>query len=304
MERRVWKFVQYTPYMSDALRLRSALLPFTYSSAAEAALGTSVATMHPLYLDWPSEPSAYTAGEELAQYMFGALLASPVWETNASTLVGGVEGGWKSTWLPPLQHQQRQWCSWNATECLEGNATVARFYPLWDTPLWVPSGSIIPMQTLASVGRPAPDPLVVTVFPFAPAQAGEAHFSLYEDAGEGGEFRQGEFWRVPLTATTAAGSSSSSLTVGAAVGAWAGAPAERGLEMRWRGMAATGKVVRSVTVNGGAPLPAGAQGCGGGCYFIVGPVEHSLLAPEGTLVVVAPGKFSVRANTTIQVLLG
>lgn len=296
MERRVWKFPQYTVYMSDALRLRSTLLPYIYSSAADAALLTSVATMRPLYIDWPLEPDAFTAGEAFAEYLFGpSLLASPVWETNASTVVGGVEGGWKSTWLPPLQQQQR-WCTFNASECLDGGAAVTRFYPLSDTPLFAKSGAIVPMQTLASVGEPTPDPLVVTVFPFAPGQTAPTTFSLYEDAGEGGGYRAGEFWRVPLSATR-----SGSLTVGAAAGGWTGAPAERGLEVRWRGVGAA-RGVRSVAVNGGAPLPTGAPGCSG-CWWLVPPAQHTLAAPEGTLVVAAPGKYSTSSSTTIEVLL-
>jgi len=303
MERRVWKFPQYVSAMSDALRLRSALLPYTYSSAADAALVSSVATMHPLYIDFPGTPEAYTAGDVYAEYLFGpSLLASPIWETNASTIEGGVEGGWKSTWLPSLEAENQLWCTWNGTECLSGdtNGIVERFYPNFDTPIFVRSGSIIPMQTLESVGLPAPDPLVVTIFPFSPTQNPVSTFSLYEDAGQGGGYKQGEFWRVPLTA------GASSFTMGAATSSdWIGAPEERGLEVRWRGLGRGGanKTVRSAKVNGGMPLSEGGPGCPSGCFYFVSALQHSLLAPEGTLVVIVPGKLKTSVNNSVEVIL-
>jgi alpha-glucosidase len=97
MERRIWMFPQYTAAMADALRLRSALLPYTYTAAADAAERTSIATMHPMYYEWPTEPLAYNLSS--TQYLFRpALLASPI--SNSS----GAAMNW-STWLPPLQQQ-------------------------------------------------------------------------------------------------------------------------------------------------------------------------------------------------------
>lgn len=289
MERRVWKFPQYFPFMADALRLRSALLPYTYSAAADAR-ESGVATMHPLYYEWSAEPLAYSSTEE---YLFGgALLASPIWETNATVVVGGVEGGYKSTWLPPLPGGQ-QWCTFNGTSCVAGGGSSpvynTGFFSLGDTPLFARSGAIIPMQTLASVSHPTPDPLVITVFPFAPGQAQPTQFSLYEDDAES---LDPGFWRVPITA------SPSTVTVGGAVGEWVGSPEERGLEFRLRGWG--GKGVTKVAVNGVALSP-GAEGCVGGCYFTVGPSAHTLASPEGTLVVVSPGKLPTGTANTLEV---
>ena len=292
MERRVWMFPQYAAAMADALRLRSALLPYTYSAAAEAALASAVAPMHPTYYEWPLEPQAYSSA---GQYLFGsALLAAPIWDTAAAAEQGGVAGGWQSAWLPPLPGQG-QWCSWNGTECSAGGAGVlhTRFYGWGDTPLFARSGALVPMQTLVSVGRATPDPLVVTQWPFAPGQQAGAQFLLYED--EGDSALPAPAWRVPL-ASPAWGS----VTVGAAQGDFPGAPAARALEWRLRGVGSLGAVA-SVAVNGQA-LRAGAAGCAGGCFFCVSAEQHSLLAPEGTLVVTSPGKLSTRANNTLTVV--
>ena len=291
MERRVWMFPQYAQAMSEALRLRSALLPYTYTCAAQAALGSGVAAMHPLYYEWPLEPQAYSASSE--QYLFGpALLAAPIWNTSAATVVAGVPGGWQSTWLPPLPNNAA-WCSWNGSQCSSGGGSVQRYYGWGDTPLFARSGALLPMQTLASVGRAAPDPLVITQWPFAAGQAGGAEFVLYEDGADSP--MPAPAWAVPISSPAWG-----TVTVGAAVGGWAGAPAERALEWRLRGVG-SGAAVGGVTVNG-EPVGAGGQGCSGGCYYVVSAQQHSLLAPEGTLVVTSPGKLATGANNTLKVV--
>lgn len=299
MERRIWMFPQYTAAMADALRLRSALLPYTYTAAADAAERTSIATMHPMYYEWPTEPLAYNLSS--TQYLFGpALLASPI--SNSS----GAAMNW-STWLPPLQ-QQQQWCSFNGTECWEGGGAgaaqptlVTRLYGLGDLPLFARSGAIMPMQTMASVTRAYADPLVITVWPFAHAQISATHYSLYEDDGEevraAGSSSSLPGWRVPITATP-----QGSVTVGAAQGTFAGAPPARALVFRLRGACAAGgsAAIASVSINGQVVPPGDV--CSLGCWRCQAAAQHSLLAPEGTLVVESPGRLPTGVNNTMVVV--
>jgi alpha-glucosidase (family GH31 glycosyl hydrolase) len=93
MERRIWKFPSMFPAMADAMRLRSALVPYTYSEAARTAR-SGLAYVRALYFEWPLEEDAYAPLESPVgqQYLFGdALLASPIWATNETA--AGPGGG-------------------------------------------------------------------------------------------------------------------------------------------------------------------------------------------------------------------
>ena len=285
MERRVWHFPAFFAAMADALRLRSALLPYTYSEAARAS-ATGLGYVRPLFVEWPLSDEAYAPLESPigTQYLFGgALLASPIWATNETmTAEGGVRGGWKSTWLPPGV----TWSTWNATDALvDGGVTVDRFYSLGDTPLFVRAGSVVPMMTFASVSAPAPDPLVIAVFPAFGAAVAATNYSLFEDDGES---QSSAHTVTLLTARFDRGGAGgagalgmTNVTISASQGTWAGAPAARALHVHVRGF---GAGVASVTV-AGAAVPAGAPGCAGACWFVVSEAAHTLLVPAGTLVV-------------------
>jgi hypothetical protein len=294
MERRIWRFPSFFDAMAEAMRLRSALLPYTYTEAREATL-TGLGYMRPLYFEWPASEEAYAPLDSnvSTQYLFGsAILSSPLWETNATVSVNGVRGGFKSTWLPPGV----SWSTWNASEILSGGQIITRFYALNDTPLFVRAGSVIPLQTYASVAHPAADPLVVAAFPFAGA-SGSSAYDLFEDDGASPSADH-TITRLSAAVTSTARAITSVISVAAAQGAWAGAPASRALQVHMRGYGAA-RGAPTVTANG-APVAPGVPGCTA-CFYIVPAAAHNLTVPEGTLVIAPSGRFSTAADAVIIV---
>ena len=78
------------------LRLREALVPYTYTLAAQS-VSTGLPITRPLYLDYPGQPAAYTNPTE---YLYGSdVLVAPV------TTPGTVST--ESVWFPP-----GQWTDW------------------------------------------------------------------------------------------------------------------------------------------------------------------------------------------------
>jgi alpha-glucosidase len=304
MERRVWKFPSIvSTHMMDALRLRSALQPYTYTEMRRS-YDSALAIVHPLYFAFPEAPEAYnsnlTGGP---QHMFGSvLLASSIFDVDATAqrASDGLLGSSRPTWFPG-----GVFLNWNGTRAFAGpGLTEPLFYGLGDLPLFAPQGAVIPMKTNASVTAAFVDPLVVAVFPTLVGGASNASYTLYEDDGDSNDFESGAFATTPLAAAFAG--RRHTLTVGAAQGkGFSGQGAERHLIAHFRGFAAEAGAAQppsSVLVDG-TPLGAGAPGCGAaapGCFYLVAEADHSSLLPAGSLVVEAGSK-SVAAGASFVV---
>ena len=110
--------------------------------------------------------------------------------------------------------------------------------PIERIPLFVRAGSILPLgpvvtHSAAQLGQP----LEVAVYPGA-----EAHFTLYDDAGDGYAYERGEFATIALHWDDAA----RVLTLHAREGAWPGMQPERRFEVRLAGSAQA----RTITYTG------------------------------------------------------
>ena len=86
-----WQYPQPVQGITESfLRLREALLPYTYTLAAEANQ-TGLPMARPLYLDYPDQPSAY---QNPTEYLYGPdMLVAPV------TTPGDVAS--TTVWFPP-----------------------------------------------------------------------------------------------------------------------------------------------------------------------------------------------------------
>ncbi|TAE88598.1 MAG: DUF5110 domain-containing protein, partial [Verrucomicrobia bacterium] len=70
-----------------------------------------------------------------------------------------------------------------------GGQTITAAAPLDDIPLFVRAGSIIPIgPVLQSTSEKSSEPIELRIYPGA-----DAHFTLYEDAGDGYGYENGEF---------------------------------------------------------------------------------------------------------------
>ncbi|HWG72472.1 MAG TPA: TIM-barrel domain-containing protein [Acidimicrobiales bacterium] len=158
---------------ADFLRLREALVPYTYT-LADQAVGTGVSINQPLYLDYPDQAGAYTNPTE---YLYGSnMLVAPV------TTPGNVTT--QQVWFPP-----GTWTDWFTGATFNGPSEQTLTVPLDRMPVFVKAGGIIPEQAPTShVGASPGAPLTLRVYPGAPGT-----FSLYQDAGTGTGYQHGQY---------------------------------------------------------------------------------------------------------------
>lgn len=118
------------------LKLKSMLLPYTYSIAHEAIDGKPL--MRAMFLDYPSD---YTHGVATQyQYMYGpSFLVAPIYQATRMDSVGNdIRNG---IYLP-----EGSWIDYFSGEVYDGGRLINNFdAPLWKLPLFVKPGAIIPM---------------------------------------------------------------------------------------------------------------------------------------------------------------
>ncbi len=180
-------------------QLRYKLLPYLYSTAAEAAL-TGYPVMRAMPMVCPEDPAWDTA---LGQYMLGDFL-----------LVSAFS---KEVRLP-----KGPWIDYWSGKRIDGPATV----PVQITAerggaLWVKGGAIIPTWPPCDhVEKGWSTEVGLTVYPSATSE-----FTLYEDDGESLAYRQGKFSKTRLVCE--ADGKTVRLTIGGRGGAFAGMPETR-----------------------------------------------------------------------------
>jgi alpha-glucosidase len=165
-----WAFGE--PYESICRRwieLRYELLPYLYTAFWQAAQ-TGLPVMRPLSLAYPQDIRTYSLDD---QYLFGdALLAAPVGQPGQRARQVYLPGGaWYDFWTG---------------ERLNGK--VAAGAPLARMPLYVRSGTVLPMgPVMQHTGEWPPEALKLHIYP------GEGESWLYEDDGQSLAYRNGEF---------------------------------------------------------------------------------------------------------------
>lgn len=180
-------------------QLRYKLLPYLYSTAAEAAL-TGYPVMRAMALAYPDDPAWDTC---LRQYMLGDFLLVSAFSHEVR--------------LPP-----GEWIDFWSGRQTTGPATL----PVQVTPehggaLLVARGAIIPTWPPCDhLERGWSSEVGLLVYP-----ADHSRFTLYEDDGQSLRYRQGEFARTQLECETTG--QTVRLTIGARQGSFAGMPDTR-----------------------------------------------------------------------------
>jgi alpha-glucosidase (family GH31 glycosyl hydrolase) len=200
------------PGPSDAvsasfLRLREALVPYTYT-LADQAVRTGLPITRPLYLDYPGQAAAYANPGE---YLYGPdVLVAPVATPGNVTT--------QQVWFPP-----GRWTDYFTGATFDGPATRTLTVPLDRMPVFVKAGGIIPEQApMDHVGADPGAPLTLRVYAGAAAA-----FSLYQDAGSGTGYEKGQYSLTSVGATQAAQGTSSTVSIGPARGSYPGQPGTR-----------------------------------------------------------------------------
>jgi uncharacterized repeat protein (TIGR01451 family) len=209
-----WDYPQPADQIAaNFLRLREALVPYTYSLAADATQ-TGLPITSPLYLYYPDQADAYTNPDE---YLYGPdMLVAPV--TSPGDVVS------QQVWFPP-----GEWVDWFTGATFQGPGTQTVQVPLDRMPVFVKAGGIVPEQpAMEHVGAVPVDPLTLRVFP------GEGEFTLYEDAGSGLGYEQGQSAQTPISAVTSNLGlvPESSVVIGPTVGSYPGQLTSRAYQVQ------------------------------------------------------------------------
>ena len=178
-----WCFEEKTEnIMKNWLRLRHRLFPYIYTMNYRNHVDLEP-LVQPMYYAYPKKSAAY---EVKNQFMFGSeLMVAPITSpTNSITQMGSV-----NAWLPA-----GDWFDFftglHYTSEAGRNLSVHR--KINDYPVFAKAGAIVPMQN--SLSLEAGTDLEVVIFPGA-----SNRFALYEDAGDGSEFENGEFTKTEMS---------------------------------------------------------------------------------------------------------
>ncbi|MDJ1433673.1 glycoside hydrolase family 31 protein [Halostagnicola sp. A-GB9-2] len=187
--REMWRFGEPGERIYDTLvtfdELRYRLLPYIYSLAGWETLENYTMFRH-LAFEFREDEAVHDITD---QFMFGpSLLVCPVTEPMyygpASTPLEGKAKA-REVYLP----EGTEWYDFWTGERYDSGQTILADAPLEKLPLFVRAGSIVPMGPVVQHTGENPDaPWEVRVYP-----GRDASFDVYEDAGDGYEYEDGEY---------------------------------------------------------------------------------------------------------------
>lgn len=249
------------------LKMKSELLPYSYSIAREAVDGLPI--MRAMFLE---ESNPYTLGKATQyQFMYGpSFLVAPIYQATAADKEGNdIRNG---IYLP-----QGRWIDYFSGEIHEGGRILNNYAaPLWKLPVFVKAGAIIPMNNpnnnVSEIDRTH---RIYEVYPY-----GESSFTEYDDDGVTEAYRNGECSQTRLSSKL---DEKGRLTfrIDPTEGHYAGMPVERSTELRIKLTAQPRKVA---AVIGGRKVKLsliGKDDTATGYYFDEAP-ELNRFATEGS----------------------
>jgi alpha-D-xyloside xylohydrolase len=199
----VFSYGPVTPILIQYDELRYRLLPYIYSLAWRVT-SEDYTIQRPLIMDWRNDPKVAAIGD---QFMFGpAILVNPVTEEGATS---------RWLYLPPTS----AWYDFWSGEKLEGGRRIEAQAPLDRIPLYVRSGSILPLGPEVEYA----DQQTSSAIELRVYRGADGSFTLYEDQGDTYAYEKGASARVPIRWDDKSGT----LTIGARQGAYPGMPGER-----------------------------------------------------------------------------
>lgn len=168
---------------TEYLRLRHKLIPYIYSMNYRT-YNEGRALCEPMYYTYPDTEESY---EHKNEYMFGSeLLVCPV----TTKLDEKTKTAATKVWLP-----SGRWTNIFDGKIYKGNQTVVINSPINTIPVLAREGAIIPMSADSGNSWSCPEHLSIDVY------RGNNSFDLYEDDGETGKYKNGEFSISAMTVT-------------------------------------------------------------------------------------------------------
>jgi alpha-D-xyloside xylohydrolase len=192
--REIWRFGEPGEPFYDALmstlKLRYRLLPYIYSLAGWTTQN-DYTMLRALPFDFRSDPVTYDISD---QYMFGpALLVNPVtrpmlYDVGSLPLAG--DGKSRPVYLPA----GATWYDFYTGQMYPGGQTIQAEAPIDRLPLFVCSGSILPMGPVRQhVNDRSDAPVELHIYP-----GQDGAFTLYEDEGDQYNYENGAFSMIPF----------------------------------------------------------------------------------------------------------
>ena len=187
--REVWRFGEPGTIFYDTIvkfiRLRYRLLPYLYSAAAMVTF-EGYTMLRALPFDFRDDANTYDID---SQYMFGpSFMVAPVTKPLFYRKNGSNEETPEKTW-PVYLPAGRSWYDFWTGVQYEGWKMVSADAELDKMPLFVPSGSIIPMGPVEMYADEKPDaPLELRIY-----GGTNGRFVLYEDEGDNYNYEHGLF---------------------------------------------------------------------------------------------------------------
>jgi alpha-glucosidase (family GH31 glycosyl hydrolase) len=167
------------------IQLRYKLLPYIYSMTRKAH-DTGIPLCRGLYIDYPQPKDAYRYDE----FLFGDnFLAAPVMNA-AEKGADGITG--RTVWLP-----EGEWYDYFTGKNYQGNQELQVTKSLFEFPLFIKAGSIIPMAPYHEYSGVPLDTLSLVVY--TPSGTQKSTFNLYEDDGESFKFEKDQYRWVTLS---------------------------------------------------------------------------------------------------------
>ena len=162
------------------LKLKSRLMPYTYTLAREAVDGLPM--VRAMFLEFPN---SYTYGPDTRyQFMYGpSLLVAPIYEETAPDEEGNDIRN--NIYLP-----EGQWMDFFTDECYQGGCVLNNFAaPVYKLPVFVRRGAIIPMaRPHNNPSRLRNDQRIFAIYPY-----GSSSFTLYDDDGRTLAYQDGAY---------------------------------------------------------------------------------------------------------------
>ena len=222
--REIWRLGEpgapfYDAY-EKAIRLRYCLAPFLYTLMARTNRYSTPMMQIPA-LVFPEDKHLRQVEDQLL--LGDMLLVKPItrpmcYMPHSAPIENPDET--EPVYLPAGQ----SWYDLNTGERFSGGQTIRTFAPLDTVPMYVRAGSILPWGgEVQHTGELSAAPLEIRIFP-----GKDAAFTLYDDAGDGYGYEQGEFTQIPFTWDDA----KHQLTIGPGQGEYPGMPKERVFRVR------------------------------------------------------------------------
>jgi alpha-D-xyloside xylohydrolase len=187
--REVWRFGEPGSIFYDTLvkfdRLRYRLLPYIYSTAAWVTLN-DYTIMRALPFDFRNDKNTYNIDD---QYMFGPSImvcpvTKPMYYSKDSVPLTGIEQK-RSVYLP----EGCNWYDFWTGERYKGGQTIQTPAPLDIMPLFIRSGSVIPLGPAVQYSSENPGAAIeLRVY-----GKDKGSFLLYEDEGDGYGYEENKY---------------------------------------------------------------------------------------------------------------